>query len=117
MLKRAAIWLLAVALGVLFLLIGFSKLTCASGMNWAARLSHWGYPPAARFVIGGIEILAGLGLLVPRLRRAAATALMVVMTGAFLTHLAYREWVHLLPPFILGALTYALYRWQIPARE
>src|ERR1700740_1533105 len=45
------------------MLAGFSKLAGPSGTDWAVRLSHWGYPAASRYAIGGIEILAGLGLL------------------------------------------------------
>lgn len=112
MLRTAAIWTVAVVIGLLFVLIGLSKMAGPSGINWAVRLSQWGYPAASRYAIGGIEILAGLGLIVPPLRRSAAIALMVVMAGALGTHLIHGEFVRLLPPLILGGLSYGLYSWR-----
>jgi putative oxidoreductase len=116
-LRTAAIWTVAVVMGLLFVLVGWSKMAGASGINWAARLSHWGYPGASRYAIGGIEILAGLGLLVPPLRRWAAIALMVVMGGALVTHLIHGEFVRLVSPLILGGLSYGLYSWQPRASQ
>jgi putative oxidoreductase len=110
--RKTAIWTVAVVLGLFFVLVGFLKVAGPSGTQWALRLSHWGYPAASRYGIGGIEILAGLGLLVPSLRRPAAVTLAVVMTGAFVTHLIHGEFVRLLPPLILGGLSYGLYSSQ-----
>jgi putative oxidoreductase len=111
-LRLIAVWTLAVVIGLFFGLVGFSKLAGPSGTAWAVRLTHWGYPAPSRYVIGGIEILAGVALLVPPLRRWAAVTLMVVMAGALLTHLLHGEFVRLLPPLILGGLSYGLYSWQ-----
>lgn len=88
-----------------------------SGVGWAVRFSHWGYPAATRYVIGAIEILAGLGLLVPPLRRPAAIALIAVMAGAIITHLFHAEYVRLISPLILGGLSYALYALQTRPQE
>jgi putative oxidoreductase len=99
-------------MGLLFVLVGLSKLAGPSGVAWAVRLSHWGYPTGSRYAIGGVEILAGLGLLVPSLRRLAAVTLMVVMVGALLTHLIHGEFVRLLPPLIFWGLAYGLYSWH-----
>ena len=117
MLRLVAIWTLAVIIGLFFVLAGFSKLAGASGNDWAVRLSHWGYPAVSRYAIGGIEILAGLGLLVPPLKRLAAASLMVVMAGALLTHLLHGELVRVLPPLILGGLSFVLYSWQPRASQ
>lgn len=117
MLRTAAIWTLAVVIGLLFVLVGWAKLAGPSGIGWAVRLSNWGYPAASRYVLGGIEILAGLGLLVPSLRRSAVVTLMVVMAGALVTHLIHGEFVRLLPPLILGGLLYGLYSWQPRASQ
>jgi putative oxidoreductase len=111
-LRKTAIWTIAVVLGLFFVLAGFLKVSGPSGTQWAIRLSHWGYPAASRYGIGGIEILAGLGLLVPSLRRLGTVTLMVVMTGALVTHLIHSEFVRLLPPLILGGLSYGLYSSQ-----
>lgn len=112
MLRRTAVWAVAIVMGLFFVLVGLSKLAGPSATHWALRLSRWGYPPASRYVIGGIEVLAGLGLLMPFVRRFAAAALIVVMVGAFVTHLMHGEFVRLLPPLILAGLAYGLYTRQ-----
>jgi len=116
-LRTAVIWTVAVVIGLLFVLVGLSKMVGPSGINWAMRLSQWGYPAASRYAIGGIEILAGFGLLVPALRRSAAISLMVVMAGALVTHLIHGEFVRLLSPLILGGLSYGLYLWHPRASQ
>jgi putative oxidoreductase len=115
--RTAAIWTIAVVMGLLFVLVGLSKLTGSPGIAWAVRLSNWGYPAGSRYAIGGIEILAGLGLLVPSFRRAAAVTLMAVMMGALLTHLIHGEFVRLLPPLIFGGVAYGLYSWHPGASQ
>lgn len=110
--RRIAIWTMVVLVGSFFVLVGWSKLMGPSGAHWAVRLEHWGYPAASRYVIGAVEILAGMGFLVPVLRRWAAITLMVVMMGAFATHLIHHEFVRLLPPLVLGALLFGLCWWQ-----
>lgn len=112
MLRQTAIWTVAIVMGLFFVLVGLSKLAGPSATHWALRLSRWGYPPASRYVIGGIEISAGLGLLLPFVRRLAAVGLIVVMVGAFVTHLVHGEFVHLLPPLILAGVSCGLYSWQ-----
>ena len=112
MLRKISIWAAAVLLGVLFVLVGWSKVAGPSGAGWGVRLSHWGYPAAFRYVIGAVEMLAGLGLLVPPLRRLAAIALMVVMAGALATHLLHAEFVRILPPLLFGGWAFGLYYCQ-----
>jgi putative oxidoreductase len=109
--RLVAVWTLAVLVGLFFVLAGWSKLAGPSATDWAVRLTHWGYPAASRYAIGGIEILAGLGVLVPSLRRPAAVTLMVVMAGALLTHLLHGEFVRVIPTLILGGLSFGLYSW------
>jgi|SRR5215469_2027733 len=110
MFKHIAAWGLAVLLAALFVLVGCSKILGPSSAQWALRLSKWGYPADSRYVIGTIEILAGVGLLLPVLRHQAAILLGFMMVGAFGTHLIYREWAHLLPSLLLAGLLYVLYR-------
>ena len=111
-LRKILTWTVAVLLGVLFVLVGWSKMAGPAGTGWAVRLSHWGYPPASRYWIGSVEMLAGLGLLVPPVRRWAAIALIVVMAGALATHLLHGEFVRVLPPLLFGGLAFGLYSWQ-----
>jgi putative oxidoreductase len=107
-LPRAAVWALAILLAVVFVRAGISKLGGPSASGWAGRLAHWGYPPYARYVIGALEILGGLGVLIPRCRRAATAILVAVMIGALCTHAVYGEFPRLIPPLVLGGLAFLL---------
>src|SRR5262245_53186579 len=74
-LARAAVWACAVLLAVAFVLVGISDLPGSSAERWTERFAPWGYPANAQYVIGVFEILGGLGVLIPRFRRAAAAIL------------------------------------------
>ena len=117
MLRPAVLWVMACAIGLFFVLMGLSKLAGPSAAQWAVRFSRWGYPASSSYVIGAIEIVAGLGLLLPSLRRPAAAALMIVMAGALVTHLIHGEFVRLVAPLILGGLSYGLYWWKPHASQ
>ena len=112
-LPKAVVWGLAILLAVVFVRAGITKLGGPSASGWAGRLAHWGYPPYARYVIGALEILGGLGMLIPRCRRAAAAILVAVMIGALCTHAVYREYPRLIPPLVLGGFVFLLY-WSRP---
>jgi putative oxidoreductase len=106
--SRAAIWTITILLAMVFVLVGSSKLAGPSALRWGERLAHWGYPAASRYVIGALETLAGVGLLIPKLRRSAAATLVAMMTGAMCTHLVNAEYARLIPPFVLAALALVL---------
>ena len=108
-LPKAAVWALAILLAVVFVRAGISKLAGPSASGWAGRLAQWGYPPYARYVIGALEILGGLGVLIPRFRRGAAPILVALMIGALCTHAVHGEVPRLIPPLVLGGLAFALY--------
>jgi len=82
------------------------KLGRPSAMRWSARLAHWGYPRGAERVVGVLEILGGLGLLIPKVRRPAAVTLIALMIGALLTHLFHGEFARVIVPLILGGLAF-----------
>ena len=107
--SRAAAWTCAIVLAVAFVLAGTSKMAGPSAMRWAERFAHWGYPAGAQYVIGVLEILGGLGVLIPRMRRAASAILMAVMIGALCTHAVHGELPRLIPPLVLGGLAGLLY--------
>jgi len=109
-LRFAALWVNAIFLACLFVLVGWSKVEGPSAIQWAARFSHWGYAPVTRYVVAAIEIIGGVGLLLPRVRTLAAGAIILVMVGAFFTHIWHGEWLRMIPTCILGALTYVLFR-------
>ena len=108
-LPKVAVWALAILLAVVFVRTGISKLGGPSASGWAGRLAHWGYPPYARYIIGALEILGGLGVLIPRCRRSAAVILAVLMLGALATHAVYGEYPRLVPPLVLGGLGFAVH--------
>jgi putative oxidoreductase len=111
-LPRAAVWACSIFLAIVFVYAGSSKLTGPSSLGWAKRLVQWGYPANARYVIGLLEIVGGLGVLIPKGRRAAAVILIAVMAGALCTHAFHAEFPRLVPPLILGALAFILYWWE-----
>jgi len=100
-LPRAAVWACAIFLAIALVLVGISKLEGPSAMRWTDRFAHWGYPANAQYVIGVFEILGGLGVLIPRWRRAAAAMLVVLMIGALCRHAVQAEFPRLIPPFVL----------------
>ena len=83
-------------------------------MRWTERFVNWGYPANAQYVIGALEILAGLGVLIPNRRRAAAAMLVGLMIGALCTHAVHAEFTRLIPPFVLGGLAFLLYSARPP---
>jgi putative oxidoreductase len=108
-LPRAAVWAVAIFLAVAFVAVGISKLEGASAMRWTERFRHWGYPSNAQYVVGIFEILGGLGVLIPRWRRAASLTLGALMIGALCTHVVHAEFPRVIPPLILGGLAFLMY--------
>ena len=108
-LPRAAVWVCAIFLAVAFVFVGISKLEGPSAIRWTERFVNWGYPANTKYVVGVLEILGGLGVLIPRWRRAAAAILVALMFGALCTHAVHAEFPRLIPPFVLGGLAFLLY--------
>ncbi|MET4923610.1 DoxX family protein [Streptomyces sp. PSRA5] len=91
---NVVLWVVASVLAAVFLLAGVMKLSrtpqqlAASGLGWA---EDFGAGPVK--LIGALEALAALGLVLPPLvgfaeilAPSAATGLVLLMTGAALTH-------------------------------
>ncbi len=80
---------LTIALVGCFTMLGLAKVVGAAGMP--ARAAHVGFDSAAYKRIGALELLAVLGLLLglvlPWIGLAAAVGLLLLMTGACITHL------------------------------
>ena len=55
---------------------------------WERMFRTWGYPDGFYLVIGAIEVLGGIGLLIPRTASYCAASLSVVMIGAAITQIA-----------------------------
>ena len=100
--RDITLWIVAIVLAVVFILIGLSKVTGPSSDGWDRRFQNWGYPASAAFVVGVFEIAAGVALLLPKTRRAAAAVLIVIMAGAVFTHLIHAEYARVIPPIVFG---------------
>lgn len=87
--KTIGLWVLQVLLAAQFLLAALPKLTSHPGM--VERFTSWGYPDHFYLLVGGVELLGTIGLLIPRVAAYGASALMVIMIGASLTHLLNQE--------------------------
>jgi uncharacterized membrane protein YphA (DoxX/SURF4 family) len=83
-LKIAGTWLLTILLAVLMIGPGSQKFTSPT---WERMFRTWGYPDGFYLVIGAVEVIAGLGLLVPKLASPSAIVLVVVMLGASATQM------------------------------
>lgn len=77
-------WILQILLGMAFIGSGFNKLRDMAAT--VAMFDSMGLSPVLAYVIGGAELLGGIGLLIPRLARLAGMGLSIIMTGAVLMH-------------------------------
>lgn len=112
--KIVGTWLPAVLLILIFARQGWSKFSDASG--WAAAFRHWGYPDWFRVTIGVLE-LAAVGLLaLGRTAVFGAIIIIVVMLGAWATHLIYDGGRHMtseIVPLALANIVLIVRRRQI----
>ena len=83
-LRNTIAWILQVVLGLFFMFAGFNKLRDMA--TTVAMFGNLGLPSELAYVVGGAELLGGIGLLVPRLTRFAAMGLLIIMIGAVLMH-------------------------------
>lgn len=81
---RIALWALQIGLALQFVYIGSLKLggdPQLVGAFDAIGIGQW-----FRYLTGGIEVIAGIALLVPSLALFGALALVATMVGAVITH-------------------------------
>lgn len=113
-LKTIGIWVLQVLLAAGMVRPGMQKFTSPV---WERMFRTWGYPDHFYLVIGAIEVVAGVGLLVPKVASASALTLMVVMAGAAVTQITRggRNGVGEMVFFsLLGVIAFV--RWRNAAR-
>lgn len=84
-----------------FAIGGVLKLAAEASM--VTMFDDIGAGQGLRLFVGACELAGGIGLIVPRLARVAAAALVLLMTGAALTNVLA---LHISPalPLVLGAL-------------
>ena len=116
---NVALWIAQILLAAMFIFAGGSKLVMD-----VAQMQQGNHIPGGflRFV-GVLELLAGLGMILPwllRLNRAltplAAAGIVALMCGAFGTTIATMGFVKLLTPSVVAGLVaaFVLYgRWRV----
>ena len=82
--RHVIAWVLQAALALLFIKAGFDKLSNLDGTM--KMFGSMGLPGWFTYLIGGAELLGGIGLLVPRTVRMAAQGLLVIMAGTVIMH-------------------------------
>ncbi|GAB3735373.1 hypothetical protein GCM10027594_16690 [Hymenobacter agri] len=77
-------WILQALLAAMFIYSGGHKLLDLAGTT--SMFESMGLPGWMAALIGGAELLGGIGLLVPRTVRLAAIGLIIIMIGAVFMH-------------------------------
>jgi putative oxidoreductase len=83
-LKVGGTWILTLLLAVVMIGPGSQKFTSPT---WQRMFRTWGYPDGFYLVIGAIEVIGGIGLLIPRIASYCAITLSIVMLGASATQI------------------------------
>jgi uncharacterized membrane protein YphA (DoxX/SURF4 family) len=78
------LWIVSGLLAVVMVGPGLQKFTSPV---WERMFRAWGYPDEFYLVIGAIEVIGGVGLLIPRVASYSAATLSVVMAGAAITQI------------------------------
>jgi len=102
-----AAWVISVPLALMMLMAGTSKLRGVPmmvGLFEAIGIGQW-----FRYLTGGLEVLGGALLFVPRLSGLAALTLAGVMLGAIATHIFIVGGSFALPAALLAAALFVAY--------
>jgi uncharacterized membrane protein YphA (DoxX/SURF4 family) len=105
--RSIAVWVLQFSLAALFAIQGIVKLNGSPA--WISRFRSWGYPDHFSFAVGLAELLGAVALVIPRVAKFGALALMVVMAGATATHILHRERQVMTTVVLLALLGVVLY--------
>ena len=103
--KTISSWVLVVLLAAGYLMSGVGKLTGAA----TQMFEDWGYAPWFATLIGVLELSGALGLLIPKLTRAAILGLTGIMIGASYTHIANAQGAQVLRPLIFLVLLWSVW--------
>jgi uncharacterized membrane protein YphA (DoxX/SURF4 family) len=93
---------LPIALGVV--MIGAGTVNFVGPQSVRDSFVRWGYPAGFHRVTGGLEVVAGLLLLVPATWWAGAIGSIVILSAAAMTLIRCREWSHLPGAVVLMAV-------------
>jgi putative oxidoreductase len=116
--RRVFLALLRIAIGLVFIGAGVSKLRDRATSN--ANFDHWGLPSpsTAVVVVSSLEIVCGLLILLGLATRLGALVLCLDMLGAVATAGRIDGGIHLVGPIVLALLCLVLVargggRWQL----
>lgn len=112
--KVIGMWIPAILLVLIFAKQGWSKFDDSSG--WANAFRHWGYPDWFRVTIGVMELAAVVLLLLGRTAALGAILIIVVMLGAWATHLLFDGGRHMtseVVPLTLASILLFIRRRQV----
>jgi putative oxidoreductase len=84
-LKTVGLWLLQILTAFLMVAAGSQKFTSAP--VWERMFRTWGFPDRFYLAIGAVEVVAGIGLLIPKIASVSALTLVVVMASAAITQI------------------------------
>lgn len=82
--RNTVAWILQILVALAFIGSGANKF--AHLADTVKGFSGMGFPGWFAYLIAGGEVLGGIGLLVPRFTRLAATGLIIIMVGAAYAH-------------------------------
>jgi uncharacterized membrane protein YphA (DoxX/SURF4 family) len=103
--KLIATWL-PIALGVV--MIGAGVVNFVGPRSVRDSFARWGYPAGFHRVTGGLEVTAGLLLLIPATSRAGAIGSGAILLAAVMTLIRHRDWTHLPGAVVLTAVAVAV---------
>jgi len=112
--KIIGAWLPAILLILIFARQGWAKFSDTSG--WAIAFRHWGYPDWFRVTIGILELAAVVLLGLGRTAAFGAIIIIVVMLGAWATHLIFdggRNMTSEVVPLLLASIVLIMRRGQV----
>jgi membrane protein HdeD len=103
--KLIAVWL-PIALGIV--MIGAGTVNFVGPGSIRDSFARWGYPAGFHRVTGGLEVTAGLLLLIPATSRAGAIGSAAILLAAMMTLIRHRDWTHLPGAVVLTAAAAAV---------
>jgi uncharacterized membrane protein YphA (DoxX/SURF4 family) len=89
-------------LAAIFVCAGLVKLWNAQMV--AEQFAAWNYPPSFLYLVGCVEVLAGLLLITASARAVGAVLLGILMIGAAATHFLAQQWGAIAVPVVVLAV-------------
>ena len=88
--KMIVIWILCILLGLAFLMAGGTKLM--GDQMHVDNFTRWGYPSWSLMGVGIIELIMGMGIIIPSQRKWALPLVYIWALGAIGTHIMNGEY-------------------------